>query len=181
MKEMYLLQIKLFLSNLRAVIHLPLFPEFVSEVLPLEDAAKAAEEAGSAAPVVSIIVVLILFGMFLDTMAILFILTPVIYPIVIGLGYDPIWFGIIMIMLVEIGLVTPPIGINIFVVAKMVPQVTTWGAFQGVTPFIIADIVQHKALHIIDIMDACAFQLDFQDVKKLAVQPLNQVDYFIIW
>jgi TRAP-type C4-dicarboxylate transport system permease large subunit len=89
-----------------------------------------------------IVAVLILFGMFLDTMAILFILTPVIYPIVIGLGYDPIWFGIIMIMLVEIGLITPPIGINIFVVAKMVPQVTTWGAFQGVTPFIIADIVR---------------------------------------
>lgn len=89
-----------------------------------------------------IIAVLILFGMFLDTMAILFILTPVIYPIVIGLGYDPIWFGIIMIMLVEIGLITPPIGINIFVVAKVVPEVSTWGAFQGVTPFIIADIVR---------------------------------------
>lgn len=89
-----------------------------------------------------IIVVLIGFGMVLDTMAILFILTPVLYPIVLGLGYDPIWFGIIMIMLIEIGLITPPIGMNIFVVARMVPQVTTWGAFQGVTPFILADIVR---------------------------------------
>lgn len=89
-----------------------------------------------------IIAVLIVFGMFLDTMAILFILTPVIYPIVIGLGFDPIWFGIIMIMVVEIGLITPPIGINIFVVAKVVPQVSTWGAFQGVTPFIVADIIR---------------------------------------
>jgi len=89
-----------------------------------------------------IIVILIGFGMVLDTMAILFILTPVLYPIVMELGYDPIWFGILMIMLIEIGLITPPIGMNIFVVAKMVPQVTTWGAFQGVTPFIVADIVR---------------------------------------
>ena len=89
-----------------------------------------------------IVVALILFGMVLDTMAILFILTPVLYPIVIGLGFDPIWFGIIMIMLIEIGLITPPIGINIFVVAKMVPQVSTWGAFQGVIPFVVADLVR---------------------------------------
>jgi tripartite ATP-independent transporter DctM subunit len=89
-----------------------------------------------------IIVILIGFGMVLDTMAILFILTPVLYPIVIGLGFDPIWFGIMMIMVIEIGLVTPPIGMNIFVVKRLVPQVSLLGAFQGVLPFVVADFVR---------------------------------------
>ena len=63
-------------------------------------------------------------------------------PIVLQFGYDPVWFGIIMIMVIEFGVLTPPIGMNVFVISKMVPQVTTWGAFQGVSPYIAADVVR---------------------------------------
>tara|TARA_R110000868_G_scaffold11751_3_gene57285 strand:- start:571 stop:1872 length:1302 start_codon:yes stop_codon:yes gene_type:complete len=86
--------------------------------------------------------VLILLGCVMDAIAIVFITTPFIYPIIVGLGYDPVWFGIMTVMVVEIGLVTPPFGMNVFVISRLVPQVTTWGAFEGVLPFVAADIVR---------------------------------------
>jgi TRAP-type C4-dicarboxylate transport system permease large subunit len=65
-----------------------------------------------------------------------------LFPLVKSLGFDPIWYGIMTVMIVEFGLVTPPFGLNVFVVAKMIPEVTTWGAFQGVMPFILSDFVR---------------------------------------
>jgi C4-dicarboxylate transporter DctM subunit len=81
-----------------------------------------------------LIAVLILLGCFLDSIAILFIITPVIFPIVIANGYDPIWFGIIMIMVVEFGLITPPIGMNVFVLSRIMPDVNTWKIFRASCP-----------------------------------------------
>ncbi len=89
-----------------------------------------------------IIGILILLGCFLDSIAILFIVTPVIYPIVVGYGFDPIWFGIIMVMVVEFGLITPPFGMNVFVLTKVVPGIGTTEAFRGVGPYILADFVR---------------------------------------
>jgi len=89
-----------------------------------------------------IVVLLILLGTVLEAIAILFIVTPLIFPIVVANGYDPIWFGIIMIMVVEFGLITPPIGMNVFVLSKVMPDVTTWTIFRGVMPFIAADVVR---------------------------------------
>jgi C4-dicarboxylate transporter DctM subunit len=84
----------------------------------------------------------VILGCFLDSIAILFIVTPLIFPIVVGNGFDPIWFGIIMIMVVEFGLITPPIGMNVFVLSRIMPDVTTWTIFRGVTPFLAADTVR---------------------------------------
>jgi tripartite ATP-independent transporter DctM subunit len=89
-----------------------------------------------------IIAVLIFLGCFLDSIAILFIVTPVIYPIVVGYGFDPIWFGIIMVMIVEFGLITPPFGMNVFVLTKVVSGISTGEAFSGVGPYILADFVR---------------------------------------
>lgn len=97
---------------------------------------------GPSGVMVLLIGVLILLGCFMDSIAILFVVTPVIFPIVIANGYDPIWFGIIMIMVVEFGLITPPIGMNVFVLSRVTPDVTTWQIFRGVTPFILADVVR---------------------------------------
>jgi tripartite ATP-independent transporter DctM subunit len=97
---------------------------------------------GPVGVMVLMVTVLILLGCVLDSIAILFIVTPVIFPIVIANGYDPIWFGIVMIMVVEFGLITPPIGMNVFVLSRLIPDVTTWQIFRGVTPFILADIAR---------------------------------------
>jgi len=94
----------------------------------------------------AVLLFLIALGCFMDSIAIVFIFTPVLFPLVKALGYDPVWFGIMMVMIVEFGLVTPPFGMNVFVVAKMIPEVTTWGAFQGVLPFVASDVVRLAVL-----------------------------------
>jgi C4-dicarboxylate transporter, DctM subunit len=119
--------------------------DFFMQASRVQDALTAFIDGLDASPatvVAVLIIVLILLGCVMDAIAIVFVTTPFIYPIIIGLGYDPIWFGIITVMVVEIGLVTPPFGMNIFVIARLVPEVTTWGAFQGVLPFIAADILR---------------------------------------
>lgn len=89
-----------------------------------------------------IVLFLIILGGFMEVIAIIFITTPFLFPIVVGLGYDPIWWGIIMIMVGEFGVVTPPVGMNVFVVAKMVPQISIAGVFQGVLPFLAGDVIR---------------------------------------
>lgn len=90
----------------------------------------------------TIIGVLLILGCFLDSIAIVMIMTPFLYPIVLDLGYDLVWFGIVMVMVVEIGLMTPPFGMNVFVINSMVPQIRLGQAFAGVMPFIAADAVR---------------------------------------
>lgn len=81
-------------------------------------------------------------GSFLDQMAILVLTVPIVAPLVTHLGFDPIWFGVIMIVVAELGLVTPPFGLNVFVVAKY-SQIRTEDVFMGVLP--------HVATHFIAI------------------------------
>ncbi|MCV5968654.1 TRAP transporter large permease subunit, partial [Lactococcus petauri] len=71
----------------------------------------------------------------------IFLTIPVFYPIVQSLGLDPIWFGILVVTVVELGLITPPVGMNVFVVKSLVPEVSTWRIFSGVTPYVITNIV----------------------------------------
>jgi C4-dicarboxylate transporter DctM subunit len=89
-----------------------------------------------------IILFLMTLGCVMDSVAIVFIATPFLFPIVQQIGYDLIWFGIMMTMVTEIGLVTPPFGINNFVIAAMDPRVSISDAFKGVAPFIAADFVR---------------------------------------
>jgi C4-dicarboxylate transporter, DctM subunit len=67
---------------------------------------------------------------------------PMFFPIVTGLGYDPVWFGIMVVMLVELGLVTPPIGINLFILKSVVPDVPLIRIIRGIVPFICVDILR---------------------------------------
>lgn len=92
--------------------------------------------------VAAIIAFLILLGAFMEVIAILFVTTPFLFPIIVDLGYDPIWWGIIMIMVGEFGVVTPPVGMNVFVVAKMVPQSSIKQVFAGILPFLAGDVVR---------------------------------------
>lgn len=77
----------------------------------------------------------IILGMFFDGLAMLVVTMPVVYPIVTGLGYDPIWFGVIAVIVIEMGLITPPVGINVFVVKGVASNVPMATIFRGVLPF----------------------------------------------
>lgn len=87
-----------------------------------------------------IIILYLALGMFMDQIAILVLTTPVIYPIVKALGFDGIWFGIIMTKTAEIGFVTPPFGMNIFI-ASGITRVPMLECFKGVMPFIAVELV----------------------------------------
>lgn len=81
----------------------------------------------------------LVLGCFLDLAAILVLTIPIVLPLIKSLGYDPIWFGIIVIVLGEVGLVTPPVGLNVFVVARVTNQPVA-EVFKGVTPHVIAHL-----------------------------------------
>ena len=66
---------------------------------------------------------------------------PGVFPAVVALGYDPIWFGIIVVKMAELCLITPPIGLNCFVVGRSAPDIPVHDVFRGVTPFFVADFV----------------------------------------
>ena len=66
---------------------------------------------------------------------------PVVMPIIIKLGFDPIWFGVIMVIVLEIGLITPPVGMNVYVVKGVAPQVPMHHIFIGILPFLAAMFV----------------------------------------
>ena len=95
-------------------------------------------------PIVIMICILLFYvilGMFMDAIGMLLLTLPVVYPAVIGLGYDPIWFGIIVVKMCEVCLITPPIGLNCYVVAGVRPDIPLSAVFKGIVPFFIADIL----------------------------------------
>lgn len=83
----------------------------------------------------------VILGMFMDAIGMLLLTLPVVYPAVMALGYDPIWFGIIVVKMAEVCLVTPPIGLNCFVVSAVRPDIPVSTVFRGVGPFVVADFL----------------------------------------
>jgi C4-dicarboxylate transporter DctM subunit len=94
--------------------------------------------------IIAIIVMYIILGCFLDVYAAIILTVPIIFPVVLALGFDPIWFGVIMVRVMEMGLITPPMGMNVFILSA-VTDVPIGTIFRGVVPFIIADFC-HVAL-----------------------------------
>ncbi len=80
-------------------------------------------------------------GMFLDTVSMLFITLPVIFPVVEALGFSGIWFGIMVTKLIEVSLMTPPLGLNVYVIHGVVPEISLGKIFKGCIPFLIMDAV----------------------------------------
>jgi tripartite ATP-independent transporter DctM subunit len=95
-------------------------------------------------PPIMIMICILLFyvvlGMFMDAIGMLLLTLPVVYPAVIALGYDPIWFGIVVVKMAEICLITPPIGLNCFVVNGVRPDIPLTTVFRGIMPFFLADV-----------------------------------------
>ena len=79
--------------------------------------------------------------MLLDTVSMLVITIPVIYPVVHAMGFSGIWFGILVTKLIEVSLMTPPVGLNVFVIGGIVPDVPMSRIFKGCVPFLMMDAV----------------------------------------
>ncbi len=90
---------------------------------------------GPYSTLIAILIGYIILGMFFDGLAMLVVTIPVVFPIVSGLGFDPIWFGVICVIVIEMGLITPPVGINVFVVKGVASGVPMATIFRGVLPF----------------------------------------------
>ncbi len=88
-----------------------------------------------------LLLTLIILGMFLEGFAILVLTLPIVHPLIIELGFDPIWFGVVMVIVLEMGLISPPVGINVFVVKGIAEDVPMRQIFIGILPFWIAMVV----------------------------------------
>ncbi len=89
-----------------------------------------------------IMVMYLVLGCLMDAMAMIILTVPIIFPIIVQLGFDPIWFGIIIVMTVELGLIHPPVGMNVFVIKSVVPDVSFTTIFKGVIPFVLTDLLR---------------------------------------
>jgi C4-dicarboxylate transporter, DctM subunit len=89
-----------------------------------------------------IMVMYIALGCLMDSLAMIILTIPIIFPVITQLGFDPIWFGIIIVMTVELGLIHPPVGMNVFVIKTVVQEVSFTTIFRGVLPFIITDLIR---------------------------------------
>jgi len=84
----------------------------------------------------------LVLGCLMDAMAMIILTVPIIFPVIKALGFDPIWFGIIIVMTVELGLIHPPVGMNVFVIKSVVKDVNFATIFKGVLPFIVTDLIR---------------------------------------
>ena len=98
--------------------------------------------------IVAILVVFLLLGCVMDSLAIILICVPLFVPILLAHGFDLVWFGIIVVVVTEIALITPPIGMNVFVLKATLPHVRLGAIFRGLTPFIAIDLVRLALLVI---------------------------------
>jgi C4-dicarboxylate transporter, DctM subunit len=91
--------------------------------------------------VIAILAFYIVAGMVVDELAMMLLTIPIVFPIVTGLGFDPVWFGILVVVTIQIGLICPPVGIIVFIMNNMVPDIGLVNIYKGAMPFVIADLI----------------------------------------
>jgi tripartite ATP-independent transporter DctM subunit len=95
-----------------------------------------------------IIFIYFIGGFFMDSMALVVVTIPIFFPLVMRLGFDPIWFGVIIVLVAEMGVITPPVGVNVFVIKGIAPDIPLEVIFKGILPFLAA-LILFTALLII--------------------------------
>jgi tripartite ATP-independent transporter DctM subunit len=100
--------------------------------------AMAALHLGATGTLIMILAVMIVLGTFLETFSMLVIAMPIFFPIIVKLGIDPVWFGVLIVVTVEMGLITPPVGLNVYVIKGLAPDVPIGQIFAGIIPFLFA-------------------------------------------
>jgi tripartite ATP-independent transporter DctM subunit len=126
------------------IIGASIFSEFVN-LTGAHRGVLALVRDGGFSPVMVIVLICAIYvalGCVLDSLAMMLLTLPMFFPIVVGLGFDPVWFGILVVMLVEIGLITPPIGMNLFVLKSILPDVRLMTIIRGIVPFIAVDVLR---------------------------------------
>ena len=126
------------------VIGALIFSDFINRA-GLPDALQSFVSGLDVAPLVVILVILCIYvvlGMVFESLSMLLLTVPVFYPLVQSLGFDLVWFGIVVVVVTEISLITPPVGMNVFVLGAVLRDVNTGTIFKGVTPFWCVDIIR---------------------------------------
>ena len=114
--------------------------------LPYELAATISALPVNSYVILAIILVFYLFlGAVMDSLAMMLLTVPIFFPLVLELGFNPIWFGILIVRVCEIGLITPPVGLNVYIIRGVAKDVPMQTIFRGIAPFLIADVL-HVAL-----------------------------------
>ncbi|MBY8299004.1 TRAP transporter large permease [Vibrio fluvialis] len=90
----------------------------------------------------AVLMLFILLGCVMDSIAMLLLTVPVVFPLIQAAGFDPIWFGIVAVITVEVGLITPPVGMNVFVIKSLDKDLNITDIFKGVIPFVLSDVVR---------------------------------------
>jgi TRAP-type C4-dicarboxylate transport system permease large subunit len=121
-----------------------MFAEFVNITSMPEDLKNFIERLHVSPVVVvgTIMVIYVLLGTAMEELSMILLTVPVFFPLIVHLGVDPIWFGVLIVVVVEIGLISPPVGMNLFVLNTLLPQVPTRVIFRGVLPFMAIDCVR---------------------------------------
>jgi TRAP-type C4-dicarboxylate transport system permease large subunit len=88
-----------------------------------------------------IIVIYLVLGCFMSTLAMMVLTVPIFFPVILSLGFNPIWFGVIVTRMTEIAQITPPVGINVFVMRGIAKDVPMGTIFRGIVPFLYSDLV----------------------------------------
>jgi C4-dicarboxylate transporter DctM subunit len=101
---------------------------------------------------VLIMLMYLALGCIMDAMAMIILTIPIIFPVIKTLGFDPIWFGVIIVMTVELGLIHPPVGMNVFVIKSVIKDVKLSTVFYGVIPFVVTDILRLALLIALPIL-----------------------------
>src|SRR5881296_819428 len=92
--------------------------------------------------IIAICVIYVVLGPAMEELSMILLTVPVFFPLVVALGFDPVWFGILIVVVVQIGLISPPVGMNLYVLNRLLPQVPTRTIFRGVLPFMAVDCVR---------------------------------------
>jgi C4-dicarboxylate transporter, DctM subunit len=119
-----------------------MFTEFINYTTMPDDLKRMVSGMSPFMVIAVISVIYLILGMVMEELAMVLLTVPVLFPLIVHLGFDPIWFGIYIVVIVEIGLISPPVGMNLFVILAMLKTVSTRTLYQGIIPFCIADVIR---------------------------------------
>lgn len=130
------------------VIGASIFANFVN-FTTLPDDLKGFVTQLHVAPLVVVLVICAIYialGTAMESLSMILLTVPIFFPLITALGFDPVWFGILIVCVVEIGMITPPVGMNVFVLSSVLPDVPTRVIWRGIAPFVVADICRIAVL-----------------------------------
>ena len=119
-----------------------MFTEFINYTTMPDDLKRLVSGMSPMMVIFVISIIYLILGMVMEELAMVLLTVPVLFPLIVHLGFDPIWFGIYIVVIVEIGLISPPVGMNLFVILALLPNVSTGTLYRGVIPFCIADVIR---------------------------------------